>query len=187
MLERGPDVLEPRCLRASVAAYLQTSSSHKVHQQAVVSFCIHFSQGWPTSSHLIKQGNKLIFLLNWCLAASLTSCFPPGVFHNQCAGENTIGCACCVFAVFADRCVRCVYVNTAVARGRSCPGVLAANSHEETASTWEQVAPLKMATPPLSLSSSQHLMRKLPSHGTCVSGRSGCPAIAPSLIHSAPQ
>ena len=187
MLERGPDVLEPRCLRASVAAYLQTSSSHKVQQQAVVSFCIHFSRGWPTSSHLKKQGNKLIFLLNWCLAASLTSCFPPGVFHNQCAGENTIGCACCVFAVFADRCVRCVYVNTAVARGRSCPGVLAANSHEETASTWEQVAPLKMATPPLSLSSSQHLMRKLPSHGTCVSGRSGCPAIAPSLIHSAPQ
>ena len=67
------------------------------------------------------------------------------MFQNQCAGENTIGCACCVFAVFTTR---CVYVNTAVARGRSCPGVLAANSHEETASTWEQVAPLKMATPP---------------------------------------
>ena len=85
MLERGPDVLEPRCLPASVAAYLQTSSSHKVHQQAFVSFCIHFSRGWPTSSH--NKGKKSIKnkffakLMSCCLFDQLlpTGCVPEPV------------------------------------------------------------------------------------------------------------
>ena len=86
MLERGPDVLEPRCLPASVAAYLQTSSSHKVHQQAFVSFCIHFSRGWPTSSHnktreKISENKFFAKLMSCCLFDQLlpTGCVPEPV------------------------------------------------------------------------------------------------------------